>query len=162
MSVTQDWYIDLTCTLTSPIDPDTALTITEHLAAAYAVASIADDGRRLELSMTVNAPNVIDAAVRARALVYGLELAQIDAIDALEARTEAERDRQLATPAIPELVGTSEIAAMAGVSRQHVFNLARGKGFPQPLQRIGGQDLRSRADVEHWLKTHGHLNPAAA
>ena len=43
MSVTQDWYIDLTCTLTSPIDPDTALTITEHLAAAYAVASIADE-----------------------------------------------------------------------------------------------------------------------
>ena len=91
MSVTQDWYIDLTCTLTSPIDPDTALTITEHLAAAYAVAGIADDGRRLELSMTVNAPNVIDAAVRARALVYGLELAQIDAIDALEVRTGAER-----------------------------------------------------------------------
>ncbi|MEU3872004.1 hypothetical protein AB0E52_11480, partial [Micrococcus luteus] len=154
MSATQDWYIDLTCTLTSPIDPDTALTITEHLADAYAVASIADDGRRLELSMTINAPNVIDAAVRARALVYGLELAQIDAIDALEVRTEAERDRQLATPAIPELVGTSEIAAMAGVTRQHVFNLARGKGFPKPLQRIGGQDLRSRAAVEHWLKLH--------
>lgn len=162
MSATQDWYIDLTCTLTSPIDPDTALTITEHLADAYAVASIADAGRRLELSMTINAPNVIDAAVRARALVYGLELAQIDAIDALEVRTEEERDRQLATPAIPELVGTSEIAAMAGVTRQHVFNLARGKGFPKPLQRIGGQDLRSRAAVEHWLKLHGHLNPAAA
>ncbi|MCV7609522.1 conserved hypothetical protein [Micrococcus luteus] len=162
MSATQDWYIDLTCTLTSPIDPDTTLTITEHLAAAYAVASIADDGTRLELSMTINAPNVIDAAVRARALVYGLELAQIDAIDALEVRTEEERDRQLATPAIPELVGTSEIAAMAGVTRQHVFNLARGKGFPKPLQRIGGQDLRSRAAVEHWLKLHGHLNPAAA
>ena len=37
MSVTQDWYIDLTCTLTSPIDPDTALTTTEQLADAYAV-----------------------------------------------------------------------------------------------------------------------------
>ena len=102
MSVTQDWYIDLTCTLTSPIDPDTALTITEHLAAAYAVASIADDGRRLELSMTVNAPNVIDAAVRARALVYGLELAQIDAIDALEARIgQAARDPPDRVPQLP-------------------------------------------------------------
>ena len=42
MSVTQDWYIDLTCTLTSPIDPDTALTITEHLAAAYDNGFFAD------------------------------------------------------------------------------------------------------------------------
>lgn len=162
MSTTQDWYIDLACTLTSPIDPDTALTTTEQLADAYAVAAVAPDGMRLELSMTVNAPNAIDAAVRARALVYSLELAQIDAIDAIEVRTEAERDRQLAAPTIPELVGTTEIAAMAGVSRQHVFNLARGDGFPQPLQRVGGQDLRSRSAVEHWLKTSGRLNPAAA
>ncbi|WP_423450352.1 hypothetical protein AABM35_12625 (plasmid) [Micrococcus luteus] len=152
----QDWYIDATCTLSAPLDADDALTITEQLAHVYAVAALADNGTRLELSMTVQAPNAVSAATRARAVVYSLELAQVDTITALEIRTEAERARQLAEPTVPELVGTSEIADMAGVSRQQVFYLAKRPGFPIAVQKISGRVLRRRDAVEHWLSTRRH------
>ena len=106
--------------------------------------------------MTVQAPNAVAAATRARALVYSLELAQVDTLTALEIRTEAERARQLAEPAVPALVGTSEIADMAGVSRQQVFYLAKRPGFPVAVQKIGGRVLRRRDAVEHWLSTRRH------
>lgn len=157
----QDWYIDATCTLSAPLDGDDALTITEQLAHVYAVTALADNGARLELSMTVQAPNAVSAATRARAVVYSLELAQVDTITALEIRTEAERDRQLAHPVIPELVGTTEIGKLAGVTRQQVFNLARQADFPAPVQKIGGQELRRRDAVEQWLRQRGRLQPAS-
>nr|WP_023190038.1 hypothetical protein [Micrococcus sp. V7]AGY35424.1 hypothetical protein LMV7_p00020 [Micrococcus sp. V7] len=157
----QDWYIDATCTLSEPLDGDDALTITEQLAHVYAVAALADSGARLELSMTVQAPNAVSAATRARAVVSGLELAQVDTITALEIRTEEERTRQLAEPTVPALAGTSEIAAMAGVSRQQVFNLAKQPGFPVAVQTVGGQALRRRDAVEHWLRTRGRLQSNA-
>ncbi|MCV7577667.1 hypothetical protein M3E72_011770 [Micrococcus luteus] len=155
----QDWYIDATCTLSAPLDGDDALTITEQLAHVYAVAALADNGARLELSMTVQAPNAVAAATRARAVVYGLELAQVDTITALEIRTEAERARQLAEPIVPPLAGTSEIADMAGVSRQQVFNLAKQPGFPAVVQKVSGQALRRRDAVAHWLQAHGRARP---
>ncbi|MDT1992297.1 helix-turn-helix transcriptional regulator [Micrococcus luteus] len=106
--------------------------------------------------MTVPAPNAVAAATRARALVFSLELAQVDTLTALEIRTEAERARQLAEPTVPALVGTSEIADMAGVSRQQVFYLAKRPGFPVAVQKIGGRVLRRRDAVEHWLSTRRH------
>ena len=45
------------------LDGDDALTITEQLAHVYAVAALADNGTRLELSMTVPAPNAVSAAI---------------------------------------------------------------------------------------------------
>ena len=47
-------------------------------------------------------------------------------------------------------------------NRQADRDRVRAELHTRVVTDIGGQDLRSRAAVEHWLKTHGHLNPAAA
>lgn len=59
-----------------------------------------------------------------------------------------------------ELVGISEIAAEAGVTREAVRQYADGTigpgGFPPPAGVIGkGQRAWYWADVEAWLRTHG-------
>lgn len=133
-----EYRVDLTCALPAPRAEGDAFTFTERLALAYAVVALGGDGGRLELSMTVEAPTAVAAATRARGIVYGLELAEIDTIPVLEIRTEAERARQLAEPEVPALVGTAEIGKLAGVSRQQVFNLALQEGFPVPVQKISG------------------------
>ena len=62
------------------------------------------------------------------------------------ARVEASRvdllDRELASPALSELVGPIEAAAMLGVSRQRVHQLAtQHRRFPAPLLRLGSGPL---------------------
>jgi chromosome partitioning protein len=51
-----------------------------------------------------------------------------------------------------ELVGLSEIAEMAGVSRQVVTNWrARTKDFPTPIVELASGSVWKREDIERWL-----------
>jgi predicted DNA-binding transcriptional regulator AlpA len=56
-----------------------------------------------------------------------------------------------------DLVALSEIARMAGVSRQAVGNWrARHADFPQPRAVINSAPAFSRTEVEAWLRERGH------
>jgi len=60
-----------------------------------------------------------------------------------------------------ELMGTSEIAALLGVSRQRVLVIARQPGFPKPLAVLKmGNVWRSR-DIQEWAKRRGPAVPPA-
>jgi len=58
-----------------------------------------------------------------------------------------------------ELVGLSEVAEMAGVSRQAVVNWrARFSDFPSPTAELASGPVWIREDIEKWLKKReGHM-----
>ena len=54
-----------------------------------------------------------------------------------------------------DLVGLAEIGAMLGVSRQRVDQLARSKGFPEPVATISAGRIWLRDEVEQWAGEAG-------
>lgn len=53
------------------------------------------------------------------------------------------------------LVGTHEIAAMLGVSRQRAQQIARQKGFPKPYDVLHMGKVWKRRAVEQWALDRG-------
>jgi hypothetical protein len=57
-----------------------------------------------------------------------------------------------------ELVGTSEIAALASTSRSAVSNwAARDPSFPKPIADLACGQIWNKRDIESWLEKNNHL-----
>ena len=54
-----------------------------------------------------------------------------------------------------EIVGTTEVARMLGVSRQRVLQLAARPGFPEPLGRLPKGNVWRKDDVKSWAAEKG-------
>ena len=54
-----------------------------------------------------------------------------------------------------ELVGLQELADALKVSRARADQLARQKGFPEPVAVVAGGRIWSKADIEQWMREHG-------
>jgi predicted DNA-binding transcriptional regulator AlpA len=55
------------------------------------------------------------------------------------------------------LMGLTEIAAMLGVSRQRVHQLAQSEAFPEPVARLAAGMIWERAGVEAWARETGRI-----
>jgi len=60
--------------------------------------------------------------------------------------------------AVHHLVGSAEIAAVLGVSRQRVQQLISRPDFPKPDAVLAMGKIWRKADVEAWAKAHGRLS----
>lgn len=61
-----------------------------------------------------------------------------------------------------QLVGISEIAELAGSSRQAITNLrARDEGFPAPLAELRSGPVFREADIRKYLVSRGRITPAS-
>ncbi len=49
-----------------------------------------------------------------------------------------------------ELMGTSEVAALLGISRQRVLVIAQQPGFPQPLAVLKMGNVWRGRDIQAW------------
>jgi hypothetical protein len=60
------------------------------------------------------------------------------------------------------LVGTSDIAAILGVSRQRANQLTRTDGFPSPVAQVNSRiKVWERTAVLAWIDTHRYgITPA--
>jgi predicted DNA-binding transcriptional regulator AlpA len=58
---------------------------------------------------------------------------------------------------VHHLVGSAEIAAMLGVSRQRVQQLISRPDFPKPDAVLAMGKVWRRANVQAWAKAHGRL-----
>lgn len=52
-------------------------------------------------------------------------------------------------------MGVAEIADLLGVTRQRVTQLAKTKGFPDPVVRLASGPVWESADVEEWARKTG-------
>jgi len=59
---------------------------------------------------------------------------------------------------VHHLVGSAEIAAVLGVSRQRVQQLISRPDFPKPDAVLAMGKIWRKADVEAWAKAHGRLS----
>jgi len=57
-----------------------------------------------------------------------------------------------------DLVGTSEIAEMFGVSRQYIDRLTRLDGFPEPIGEIRAGRIWERSTIEAWARMTGRMS----
>jgi predicted DNA-binding transcriptional regulator AlpA len=55
------------------------------------------------------------------------------------------------------LVGVSEVAAMLGVTKTRVTQLAKASAFPAPIARLAAGPVWDRGDVERWARETGRL-----
>lgn len=126
------------------------------------IVSIPQRGAGYGARLTVDAPNPAAAVALAldlfRAAVddAGLPASPIVRVEAL---TEAELDRELARPAMPELVGVGEIAELLGVTRQRASEVQTRAGFPAPVARLKSGPVWTRPSVaefvESWARRPG-------
>jgi prophage regulatory protein len=56
-----------------------------------------------------------------------------------------------------QLMGTSEIAELLGVTNQRVDQLARRADFPEPVAVLAAGRIWNRADVEAWARRTGRI-----
>lgn len=55
------------------------------------------------------------------------------------------------------LMGLAEVAKLLGLSRQRADQLARTKGFPEPVAELIGGRIWQRESVERWARETGRL-----
>jgi predicted DNA-binding transcriptional regulator AlpA len=58
------------------------------------------------------------------------------------------------------LVGVREIALLLGVSRQRADQIARTKGFPDPIAALATGRIWDRSAVVRWARETGRSVPA--
>ena len=77
----------------------------------------------------------------------------------VEATTVAALEGELERPSLPALVGTFEVAALLGVSRQRVSELSRAGHFPTPLATLASGPVWMEAAIvrfaESWDRSPG-------
>ena len=80
-------------------------------------------------------------------------------VEAVEAATVERLKVALAEPSLPALVGTAEVAALLGVSRQRVSELSRAGHFPTPLATLASGPVWMEAAIarfaESWDRSPG-------
>lgn len=80
-------------------------------------------------------------------------------VETVEAATVERLEVALAEPSLPALVGTSEVAALLGVSRQRVSELSRAGHFPTPLATLASGPVWMEAAIarfaESWDRSPG-------
>ena len=154
------WYTHTHLTLPAPLADDSQLLdLTEHLTSFGVSASVTPDNlARITISLAIQATDHLDAANQATTLQSTGPLTGT-LITTLTVRTEQDMEDFLNAPSIPELVGLTDIAGMAGISRQRVRDLSiKGSRVPtcsrqhrhhEPVPQGLGQTLGRRPSPHH-------------
>ncbi len=109
------------------------------------------------LSFAVEAPSRGAALYEAESLAARMRIA-MDPV-AVEILSTDELDRRADEPNMPQLVGTSEVAAMLRVTRRRVNQLRRHAAFPAPLVEVATGPLWDARAIDkfalEWTPTRG-------
>lgn len=155
--------VDLAGIITDDQAADLAEALEDHFAAIGTERRVPQTTAQL----TVEAGSVLLATRAAIATVTAAARASgiTPRVTGVEIITEAELDRRNATPSIPDLVTATEAAALLGVTRQRITELASQSGFP-PAVGGAGRRLWVKAQVEafnrRWDRKPGRPALAAS
>lgn len=149
------WHAHIGWSSTEQVSEETAFDLMGDLTAYAPCGSIARDGESGSLSVAVDTATFDEAlaatiqAVRA-ALGKHAPTAEITSVTLMDAEA---LDRENAEPLYPEVVGWSEIAEMAGVTRSRARQFRIIPGFPAPVIETAQGPLMAKAAVEQWVAT---------
>ena len=134
----------------------------DALADFSAVGSSRRDGFGGSIQLTVKAGSLTKATGKAINLVEDAlgYLAGVEIVS-VETMTEQAFERSLEAPMLPELVGMSDIAEMAGISRQRVHQLAGSPGFPTPVAATRQGPLMTKIAAERWVQSRTNVREPA-
>lgn len=145
-----DWYITIAFTTQTPMTSEAGFDILDALAEHHASAALATDSG--SISLTVSAPDAIQAAALIpKILTKAQPITGTVTISSLEILSEDAFQTSLEEPEIPDLVGLTEIAEMAGVSRQRANAIVKQDSFPTPVLTLAAGQFRTRAAVQNWV-----------
>lgn len=135
------------------VAPEAILDAIEILADHAAVATIDRSGLGGSIQLTVEAESAEEAA-RMSAHLVNTALTPITdpKVIGIDTMTQEAFEAELQRPVIPELVGLSEIADMASVTRQRAHQLARTPGFPPVVVETRQGPLMTKAAVSKWVE----------
>lgn len=146
-----DWYITVTFTTETPMDSEAGFDILDALAEHHASAAVSTGGG--SISLTVSAPDAVQAAALIpETLAKAQPITGAVTVVSLEILSEDAFQASLDEPEIPELVGLTEIAEMAGVSRQRANAIVKQDSFPAPVLTLAAGQFRTRAAVQNWVE----------
>lgn len=152
MSQQTAWHATVSYTSApTPISEDQADALTSSLP-GYAIAH--HDGRHIHLSMTVEASTLRKAtedALKAARAAYAAAFDVVGTETAIRVLTEAEHQQEIAHPDALDLVGVTDVAAMAGVTQQRASQIVDLSDFPAPVAAPGGRKTWTRKSVEAFL-----------
>lgn len=148
------WHVEVVFATKMPFELELSSEMMEQLEKYAAVVSPERDGSGGRIAMTVDGESTImDAMKTASDAVRKALTPLIGAVDieGLEASAQEVFEKRLSEPVFPEVVGYSEIAELAGVSRQRARQFTVTRGFPSPLITTGQGPLMDRSAVLDWL-----------
>lgn len=146
-----DWYTTIAFTTTTPMPTETGFDILEALAQYHPSPAIGT--HEGSITLTIQAPGAVAAAALVPEILTKLEPhAPNLTITTLEILSETAFQARLDEPEIPELVGLTEIAEMAGVSRQRANAIVKQDTFPAPVLTLAAGQFRTRAAVQNWVE----------
>jgi hypothetical protein len=127
------------------LSPSAARQLRRRLASRQTTLTVAENG--WSVSVRLEADDAGEAVAELLALLdAGASIVR------LEATTIAERERQLANPQLPDLVGVLDIQEMAGLrTKQRALQVTELAGFPPPALRTRAGRLWLREAVEAFL-----------
>jgi hypothetical protein len=94
--------------------------------------------------------------------ILGLLRLDADAVGAQKLESDAALDTEI--DQLPECVGLGEAAALLGVSKQRVHQLAQQAGFPEPVLRLRATPVWRASDVRRygiWRANSGRVRSNA-
>lgn len=154
----QGWTITIEAAGTEPADLDAGIqALVDALADRGGAVSGAPDGTRYgaTFSATQAFDSIEDLAGWAERY-FGDTAAHVGLppwpIVRLELMTFAEHDAELERPNFPELIGVTEIAELAGVTRQRASKLAQSHGFPAAVAQLASGPVWTRPSLDRFLE----------
>lgn len=146
-----DWYITATFTTATPMNSEAGFDILDALAEHHPSAALAANSG--SISLTITAPDAVQAAALIpEVLAKAHPITGALTLTSLEILSEAAFQASLEAPEIPDLVGLTEIAEMAGVSRQRANAIVKQDSFPAPVLTLAAGQFRTRAAVQNWVE----------
>ncbi|MGP5700718.1 hypothetical protein ACTXPA_17595 [Glutamicibacter arilaitensis] len=154
------WHTHTKLTLPHLLHEDTdLLDLTAHLT-EHGVSTTVDPHNlaNITISLTLDAIDHLEATQQATALQTTGPLAGA-LITTMTVSTESDFDTEQATPSFPELVTLTDIANLAGITRQRTRDLSqKDPSFPPPAITTNSVALYLKASAEAWILNRNTTN----
>lgn len=148
----EGWYVDLTLQYQSlPDDDEFGFDVLASFAEFSVAGNLNKVKEQISLSLFIEEKSPLECLSVASKLIENDPKTSPAHIVEVELRTEEQRDEELSSPQIPELVSYAEIGEICNVSRQRGRSLALEKeDFPRPLVETKQGPLYDKNAVIAW------------